>query len=257
MRLSEFDLTIKPKPGTANGNADTPSRYPVDDADPDWSPDRMPQVTDIISSSTASFSAAGQQFSLNATTETAAARITVVSASKVTPPDFTASATTIAKGLSQTASRSIDGTTGDITESLRAQLIRVQRRDPGLLPVIEFLKGEVPALSKPFSTAQLARMHLVKDELLLIETPFVHPWGAITQTPSSEVPHWPQQHSYLPETHGEARFGACSHEGNIFGHGSQLPVGRSSWKEQCLRHTHAQRLLERVIRRRQRVHPLV
>jgi len=39
MRLAEFDLTIKPKPGKANGNADAPSRYPVDDADPAWTPE--------------------------------------------------------------------------------------------------------------------------------------------------------------------------------------------------------------------------
>src|SRR5207253_1665429 len=49
MRLSEFDLTIKPKPGKTNGNADAPSRFPVDDADPHWTPeDSMPHYTDLL-----------------------------------------------------------------------------------------------------------------------------------------------------------------------------------------------------------------
>jgi len=44
MRLSDFDLTIKPKPGKTNGNADAPSRHPVDERDPDWSPDDAPNI---------------------------------------------------------------------------------------------------------------------------------------------------------------------------------------------------------------------
>ena len=49
MRLSEFDLTIKPKPGTANGNADGPSRFPVDKPDENWSPDdSAPDYTDLF-----------------------------------------------------------------------------------------------------------------------------------------------------------------------------------------------------------------
>ena len=173
MRLSEFDLTIKPKPGTANGNADAPSRYPVDDADPDWSPDRMPQVTDLLGSSSVLMDGA---YALNMTTETAA-RITVVNASQAAdaPPDFTASATRIAR-LSKTAPSVADHPVDGTDVPLRAQLIRAQRRDQELLPVIEYLKGEVEAPPPTsFSPGQLAKMQLASDELLLIETPLFIP----------------------------------------------------------------------------------
>jgi len=85
MRRSDFDLSIKPKPGTANGNADTPSHFPVDDADPNWAPDDMPQYMDLLDISTVSWAAVPNATLCTVTTEAAAATISL-SASKLLPP---------------------------------------------------------------------------------------------------------------------------------------------------------------------------
>src|SRR6185295_2132703 len=74
MRLSEFDLKIKPKPGKLNGNADAPSRFPVDDADMDWTPEgSAPYYTDLLPDQVSNI------FLCNTSTDAACARVRVSS----------------------------------------------------------------------------------------------------------------------------------------------------------------------------------
>ncbi|KAG5456010.1 MAG: hypothetical protein BJ554DRAFT_4365 [Olpidium bornovanus] len=81
MRLSDFDLTIKPKPGRINDINGTSRRFPVTDADPAWSPDDIPQYTDLVNArSTATLLPAAQRMHLCiSTTEAAYAQVSLQS----------------------------------------------------------------------------------------------------------------------------------------------------------------------------------
>lgn len=175
MRLSDFDLTIKPKPGKANGNADAPSRYPVEDADPSWSPDTsMPYYTDVYDTpptdSVSAVDSVGSQILCNLTTSHAVNAVHVSSTSD------------LLSGLNLSEYLPADPEPPAVlTDTLRQRLITAQRKDRSTSAVLHFLRKEVPTLELPeggkvyYPDHLVSKMRVATDGLIEINTPHYVP----------------------------------------------------------------------------------
>ena len=166
MRLSEFDLRIKPKPGRANGNADAPSRYPVDDPDHNWTPEgSAPYYTDLIGSSI-DFLSSMPTYLCNISTEDAAAQVTITTIDLPVDAEISATDTSESPPLTQT---------------LRQKLITSQRQDPAVTAIIRYLNKETATCLLPqgtkteYTSSLIERMRLEPDGLLTIRTPYYVP----------------------------------------------------------------------------------
>ena len=169
MRLSDFDLTIKPKPGKKNGNADAPSRYPVDDADPNWDPDNAPNYRDLLDLSATAILPAYQSGSTYMSTSNATARIDI---SEITYDNLLSTARI--DDLSNKAQDPL------LNDSLRARIIAAQRKDPSTNAIIAYLRKEAPldlpqGADRWYTKAMIEKMRVEIDGLLTITTPHYVP----------------------------------------------------------------------------------
>ena len=164
MRLSDFDLTIKPKPGKKNGNADAPSRYPVDDADPDWDPDNAPHYRDLLDLSATEILPASQGYSYLCTGDSTA-RIEI---SEITYDNLSSIASF--EGLTP-----LQAQPALLTNTLRARIIAAQRKDQSTNAIIAFLRKEAPldlqqGAERWYTKAMIDKMRVETDGLLTITT---------------------------------------------------------------------------------------
>ena len=156
MRLSEFDFTIKPKPGKNNGNADAPSRFPVDKPDEMWSPeDSAPDYTDLIGPVNVAI--------CNLTTDRSAAMVDILS---VEYEELSVNTTTVEPE-----------SLGNEKQTLRQLLIKAQRQDRALEAIRAYLVDQsVPTISKEilkeYPKSKIARMSIdPTDGLIVISIP--------------------------------------------------------------------------------------
>ena len=170
MRLSDFDLTIKPKPGKKNGNADAPSRFPVDDADPNWDPDNAPSYRDLLDLSVTDIVPTCPTGTTYLCTGDAAARIEFYEA---TPDNLLSTAKF--DGLPTPPPRE-----ALLTDTLRSRIIAAQRKDQSTNAIIAFLRKEAPLELMPgaerwYTKAMITKMRVEPDGLLTITTPHYLP----------------------------------------------------------------------------------
>jgi hypothetical protein len=179
MCLSEFDLTIRPKPGKTNGNANAPSRHPVDRPDENWTPeDSYPHYRDIFNTATAT--ALSDIIVCNETTASTLARANII---------------TVAHDIETSAvDHELETHGSQLTDTLRTRIIREQRRDHGTRAIIEFLRHETTSLELPesarkfYTNTLVGHMHREPDGLITIETPYYVPGNPLRKARRLRAP---------------------------------------------------------------------